>query len=67
MLSKNFEINILDQLFNVYLQNKNTFKKELPLIYLDANYKHSNCIKKMCLCVEVGFVGFILKRTKYFE
>ena len=39
MLSKNFEINILDQLFNVYLQIKNTFKKELSLIYINAYYK----------------------------
>ena len=32
-------MNILDQLFNVYLQIKYTFKKELSLIYLDAYYK----------------------------
>ena len=33
-LSNVIEINILDQLFNVYLQIKNTFKKELSLINL---------------------------------
>ena len=75
-LWKNFGINILDQLFNIYLQINNTFKKELSFIYLDAYYKpwprswvenHFKCIKKMCLCLEVGFVCFILKQLKYFD
>ena len=72
---KNFEINILDQLFNVYLLRKNTFQKELSLIFSMRTIlkpwarswveNHSKWIKKMHLCLGVGFVSFILKQIKY--
>ena len=68
---KNFEINILDQLYNDYLLKKKHIQKRTivnfsmhTIFWVENN---SKCIKKMRLCLEVGFVDFTLKRIKSFE
>ena len=56
-LSKKFEINILDQLYKDYLLKKNTFKKELWLIFLCVLYFELKIIinaSKRCVFVESG-------------
>ena len=71
-LSKIFEKNILDHLFNVHLQIKNTFEKEFILMRTINRERwnwvenHFDCMKKICLCLGVGFVGSFWNRESTF-